>query len=118
MAKKSWLKIIGRMKKLISEVGSIYPAGSTPIAGYAEGGPSAFIARFESFSPLHIRAAATTATQAAPGPVARARQVGSLVTNVAPKLAQVNWNLIAGISAGLLVICLIFRRGGKSRLEF
>lgn len=39
MPKKSWLKIIGRMKKLIEEVGSIYPTGSTPIAGYAAGGP-------------------------------------------------------------------------------
>jgi hypothetical protein len=39
MAKKSWLKIISRLKKIDDEVGPIYPEGSTPIAGYAAGGP-------------------------------------------------------------------------------
>lgn len=38
MAKKSWLKIIGKLKKLISDVGPIWP-DSTKLAGYAEKGP-------------------------------------------------------------------------------
>jgi hypothetical protein len=37
--KKSWLKIIGKLKKLVADVGNIYPEGSTPIAGYGEDGP-------------------------------------------------------------------------------
>ena len=37
-SKKSWLKIIGRLKKLISDVGPLWP-DSTDLAGYAENGP-------------------------------------------------------------------------------
>jgi hypothetical protein len=35
---KSWLKIIGRLKKLIADVGPLWP-DSTKLAGYAESGP-------------------------------------------------------------------------------
>jgi hypothetical protein len=35
---KSWLKIIGKLKKLIADVGPIWPK-STDLAGYAENGP-------------------------------------------------------------------------------
>lgn len=38
MAKKSWLKIISRLKKLIADVGPVWP-DSTELAGYAEKGP-------------------------------------------------------------------------------
>jgi hypothetical protein len=37
--KRSWLKIIGQLKRLIREFGSWYPEGSTPLAGYGEDGP-------------------------------------------------------------------------------
>ena len=36
---KSWLRIIGRLKKLIADVGPIYPEGSTQLSGYGEDGP-------------------------------------------------------------------------------
>lgn len=38
MAKKSWLKIIGKLKKLIKQTGPLWP-DSTELAGYAESGP-------------------------------------------------------------------------------
>jgi len=39
VAEKSWLKKIGALKRLLREVGSIWPAPSTRLAGYAEDGP-------------------------------------------------------------------------------
>ncbi len=39
MAEKSWLKKIGALKRLLREVGSIWPSPSTKLAGYAENGP-------------------------------------------------------------------------------
>lgn len=39
MAEKSWLKKIAALKRLLSEVGPIWPAPSTKLAGYAEDGP-------------------------------------------------------------------------------
>src|SRR6266478_3648106 len=36
--KKSWLKIIGQLKKFIREVGPLWP-NSTKLSGYAENGP-------------------------------------------------------------------------------
>lgn len=39
MAKKSWLKIIGALKRIVRDNGSIWPAPSTKLAGYAEDGP-------------------------------------------------------------------------------
>lgn len=38
MAKKSWLKIIGGLKRLIKENGPLWP-NSTKLSGYAEKGP-------------------------------------------------------------------------------
>ena len=38
MAEKSWLKKIGALKRLITEVGPLWPK-STKLAGYAESGP-------------------------------------------------------------------------------
>lgn len=38
MAAKGWLKKISRLKKLINEVGPLWPK-STKLAGYAEDGP-------------------------------------------------------------------------------
>jgi hypothetical protein len=38
MAKRSWLKVISRLKKLIDEVGPLWPE-STDLAGYGEQGP-------------------------------------------------------------------------------
>ena len=38
MAKKSWLKIIGKLKKLIADVGPLWP-DSTKLAGYGTDGP-------------------------------------------------------------------------------
>lgn len=38
MAEKSWLKKIAGLKRLISEVGTLWPR-STKLAGYAEDGP-------------------------------------------------------------------------------
>src|SRR6266436_6940245 len=35
---KSWLKIIGRLKRLIADVGPLWP-DSTRLSGYAESGP-------------------------------------------------------------------------------
>lgn len=36
--KKSWLKIIGQLKKFLREVGPLWP-NSTKLSGYAENGP-------------------------------------------------------------------------------
>jgi hypothetical protein len=38
MAEKSWLKKISALKRLISEVGPLWPK-STRLSGYAESGP-------------------------------------------------------------------------------
>jgi hypothetical protein len=38
MAKKSWLKIIGKLKKLISDVGPLWP-DSTKLSGFSGKGP-------------------------------------------------------------------------------
>lgn len=36
--KKSWLKIIGQLKRFLNEVGPLWP-NSTKLSGYAENGP-------------------------------------------------------------------------------
>jgi hypothetical protein len=36
---KSWLKVISRLKRLIADIGPLWPAGSTELSGYAEDGP-------------------------------------------------------------------------------
>jgi hypothetical protein len=38
MAKKSWLKIIGKLKKFIADVGPLWP-DSTKLSGFASDGP-------------------------------------------------------------------------------
>lgn len=38
MAKRSWLKIIGRLKKLVADFGPLWP-DSTKLSGYGENGP-------------------------------------------------------------------------------
>lgn len=79
--------------------------------GYAAGGPGAFIARFESFSPMPVRrAAATTATatitQATQPPVAH---VTSLVADALPKF---KWspNLLTAIAAAPVLLFLMLRK--------
>lgn len=39
MAQKSWLKKIAALKRLLREVGPMWPEPSTKLAGYAESGP-------------------------------------------------------------------------------
>ena len=36
---KSWLRIIGAIKRFVNRFGAIYPEPSTKLAGYAEDGP-------------------------------------------------------------------------------
>ncbi|VVB52843.1 Uncharacterised protein [uncultured archaeon] len=39
MAEKSWLKKIAALRRLLDDVGPIWPAPSTKLSGYAEDGP-------------------------------------------------------------------------------
>lgn len=39
MAEKSWLRKVRALKKLIAQIGALFPAPSTKLAGYAEDGP-------------------------------------------------------------------------------
>ncbi|MGH7943133.1 MAG: thioredoxin family protein [Limisphaerales bacterium] len=83
--------------------------------GYAEGGPQAFVARFEAFSPLSVRRATTTATGAAvsSSPVAR---VASFVGEVAPRIGR-SPNLIAVIAAGFVFLFVMLRKIVKARQD-
>lgn len=39
MAEKSWLKKIAALKRMLNEIGPLWPSPSTRLAGYAEDGP-------------------------------------------------------------------------------
>ena len=84
--------------------------------GYAEGGPDAFIAKFESFSPMPVRTAATTTgitTQTPPSPVVR---IAALIAKAAPRSG---WspNLITAVVAGFVFICVMLRKLVKARQD-
>ncbi|HUA65269.1 MAG TPA: thioredoxin fold domain-containing protein [Alphaproteobacteria bacterium] len=86
--------------------------------GYAEGGPQAFIAKFESLSPIPVRTAATptatpttTATQA---PSSRVAPVASLIANVVPKIEH-SPNIMGAIAAGFVFLFVMLRKVVKAR---